>query len=564
MGYNTNTNGMVGTGKKLAVGRIVLWTGKPLSTNRMRTSRRDPSGTGAALKRRIAELQTGLDITRRIGKTLSLNEKRLRSIIEHSPAVIFVKDSRGRYLDINLQFEKLLGLPRETVLGRTDLEIFPHAQATAFRANDRKVFRSGMALEFEESARFVDGDHVSLVMKFPLRQPNGKIYGLCGIATDITPRKTAEQALRLSEERFRLLVADLRNYAIFLIEPDGRVASWNAGAGRLYGYGRDEIMGRNYARFFVPEDLRKGKPARDLKLALKQGRLEEECWRVRKDGSRFWANVITTPIRNEAGELLGFARVLRDLTETREVEDALRQGEEHYRRLFNEARAMQENLRNLSNKILHVQEEERRRISRELHDEVGQSLTAISVMLATLNGTGADNGQFSNKIAAAQRLIEETTETIHRFARELRPALLDELGLLPALRSHIKNFGERTGLQVHLRASPLAETLNSEAKTALFRVTQESLTNIAKHARASRVDIDLRKSGGNIRLQIADNGQSFAAEARKAGGREQRLGLLGMEERVRLVNGKFTIRSAPDSGTTVQVTIPLQTARNPG
>jgi signal transduction histidine kinase len=225
---------------------------------------------------------------------------------------------------------------------------------------------------------------------------------------------------------------------------------------------------------------------------------------------------------------------------------------------------MQENLRNLSNKILHVQEEERRRISRELHDEVGQSLTAISVMLATLNGTGADNGQFSNKIAAAQRLIEETTETIHRFARELRPALLDELGLLPALRSHIKNFGERTGLQVHLRASPLAETLNSEAKTALFRVTQESLTNIAKHARASRVDIDLRKSGGNIRLQIADNGQSFAAEARKAGGREQRLGLLGMEERVRLVNGKFTIRSAPDSGTTVQVTIPLQTARNPG
>ncbi|HEY3760718.1 MAG TPA: PAS domain S-box protein [Verrucomicrobiae bacterium] len=525
----------------------------------MPTSRRKPFGNGAALKKRIAELQAELDVARQIGKALSLNEKRLRAIIEHSPAVIFVKDCRGRYLDINPQFERLFGLSRRVVLGRTDTEIFPRAQAAAFRANDREVFRSGMALEFEECARYVDGAHVSVVMKFPLRRPNGKIYGLCGIATDITPRKVAEQALRLSEERFRLLIADVRNYAIFLVEPDGRVASWNAGAGRLFGYGRDEIVGRNYERFFVPEDIQAGKPVRDLKRALKQDRLEEECWRVRKDGTRFLANVITTPIRNEAGELLGFARVLRDLTETREVEDALRQGEEHYRRLFNEAQAMQENLRSLSNKILHVQEEERRRMSRELHDEVGQSLTAISVMLATLNNSGAGNGQISQKIATAQRLIEETTETIHRFARELRPALLDELGLLPALRSHIKNFSERTGLAVHLHAKPVAETLDSETKTALFRVTQESLTNIAKHARASRVDIDLRKSGGNILLRIADNGRSFPAEGRKPGGREQRLGLLGMQERVRLVNGKFSIQSSPAHGTTVQVTVPLRT-----
>jgi signal transduction histidine kinase len=223
---------------------------------------------------------------------------------------------------------------------------------------------------------------------------------------------------------------------------------------------------------------------------------------------------------------------------------------------------MQDNLRDLSNKLLHVQEEERRRISRELHDEVGQSLTAISVMLATLNSHEPGDDLFAQKIDSMQRLIEETTEAIHHFARELRPAMLDELGLLPALRSHFKNYSKRTRLPVHFHASPQAEKLGSEKKTALFRVAQESLTNVAKHAQASRVEVSIRISGGQVRMEIADNGKSFHVDGKRSGKRNQRLGLLGMEERVRLINGKFTVQSVPGRGTTVRVTIPFSEAQD--
>src|SRR5262249_22027527 len=161
-----------------------------------------------------------------------------------------------------------------------------------------------------------------------------------------------------------------------------------------------------------------------------------------------------------------------------------------------------------SNQILHVQEEERKNISRELHDEVGQHLTAISVMLATLKHNGAANNEdLSRRIAGTQRLLQVTMETVHNFARELRPAILDDLGLLPALRSSLNAFGARTGLRVRFRGNASAEKLPNEEKTVLFRVAQESLTNVAKHAHASRVQIALRKFDGGIYMEVADNGK---------------------------------------------------------
>src|SRR5712671_5850928 len=159
-----------------------------------------------------------------------------------------------------------------------------------------------------------------------------------------------------------------------------------------------------------------------------------------------------------------------EITGRKRVERALRRSEQHYQRVFNEAQAMQESLRNLSNKILSTQEEERRRISRELHDEVGQSLTAISVTLATLKNNGAAGA--AAKLAGAQRLLRETMEAVHDFARELRPAMLDELGLLPALRSYLKGFAGRTGLRVHFRGNLIAEKLADDQKTVVFRIVQ--------------------------------------------------------------------------------------------
>jgi signal transduction histidine kinase len=225
---------------------------------------------------------------------------------------------------------------------------------------------------------------------------------------------------------------------------------------------------------------------------------------------------------------------------------------------------MEESLRRLSNQVLSAQEEERKRISRELHDEVGQALTAVSVTLATLkSGDAALPAAVDSKLAEAQRLLRETMETVHGFARELRPSVLDELGLLPALRSYLKAFANRTGLRVRFESHSAAEELGPDKKTVLFRVAQESLTNVAKHAQATQVALTLRKVPKGISMEVADNGKSFRAQDRRraqggAGG-QRRLGLLGMQERVRLVNGDFTIVARPSVGTRIKVTVPLQT-----
>ena len=253
-----------------------------------------------------------------------------------------------------------------------------------------------------------------------------------------------------------------------------------------------------------------------------------------------------------------------EIKERKRAEAALRQSETHYHRLFNEAQAMQESLRELSNKILRAQEEERKRISRELHDEVGQSLTAISVALTTLNNAGAwDSGASSQNLAQTQSLLQETMKTVHGFARDLRPAMLDELGLLPALRSYLKAFASRTGLRIEFCANPIAEQLDGDAKTVLFRIAQESLTNVTKHAQAGAVEVIIQKLKDGICMEVADDGKLFPSDPTDSGKHAGRLGLLGMQERVRLVNGQFSIKSQPGKGTRVRVTIPLNLPGRP-
>jgi len=227
-----------------------------------------------------------------------------------------------------------------------------------------------------------------------------------------------------------------------------------------------------------------------------------------------------------------------------------------------ELAALSRDLRRLSSQVLHVQEAERKRISRELHDEVGQALTVLNTNLGMLQRNGTvDGALLKKKIADTQMLLAQTMETVHRFARELRPAILDELGLLPALRSYLRNFAERTGLRVRFAASPEAERLNDDQKTVVYRVAQESLTNVAKHAHASRVTVSLRKVSRGLQVEIKDNGNAFEVDQQLSSEGRKRLGLLGMRERVRLVNGRFAVKSRPGKGTTVSVEIPFKAGR---
>ncbi|HKQ98248.1 MAG TPA: sensor histidine kinase [Candidatus Polarisedimenticolia bacterium] len=198
-------------------------------------------------------------------------------------------------------------------------------------------------------------------------------------------------------------------------------------------------------------------------------------------------------------------------------------------------------------------------ISRELHDEIGQILTGITVRLAALKRDAAVGASgLEKRLAGTQRLLEKTIRIVHQFARELHPPILDDLGLIPALGALVRRFGKRTRLPIRFSASAAVERLGIDARTVLYRVGQESLTNVAKHARATRVRVDLRTSGRNVHLTIHDDGRSFRADRALSAGKVTRLGLLGMRERVEMVGGVFSVVSAQGRGTTVRARIPMR------
>ena len=205
----------------------------------------------------------------------------------------------------------------------------------------------------------------------------------------------------------------------------------------------------------------------------------------------------------------------REITQRKAVEEALRKSQHHYSQLLAKSDRLQEQLRRLSRQILSAQEDERRRISRELHDVIAQTLTGINIRLATLKKEAAINTKgLDRNIARTQRLVEKSVNIVHQFARELRPAVLDDLGLIPALHSFMKNFTARTGVRTRLTAFAGVEQLDTARRTVLFRVAQEALTNVARHAQASRVDVSIQKLPDGICMNINDDGKSFRWSAR--------------------------------------------------
>ena len=247
-----------------------------------------------------------------------------------------------------------------------------------------------------------------------------------------------------------------------------------------------------------------------------------------------------------------------EITQRKAVEEALKNSERHYSQLLAKSDHLQQQLRRLSRQILTAQEDERKKISRELHDVIAQTLTGINVRLTALKKEAAVNTKgLDRNITRTQRLVQRSVNIVHRFARELRPAVLDDLGLIPALHSFIKSFAAQTGVHTRLTASAGVEQLDTARRTVLYRVAQEALTNVSRHARASHAQVNIQKLDGAICMKIIDNGKGFRVEGLSHDKSNKRLGLLGMRERVEMVNGRFAIESAPGNGATIQAQIPL-------
>jgi len=365
-------------------------------------------------------------------------------------------------------------------------------------------------------------------------------------------KKYAMNQLQYSDEIFRLLVEGVEDYAIFLLDPTGKVSTWNQGAERIKGYKAQEIIGQHFSRFYPREAIESKWPDRELEIASKEGRYTDEGVRVRRDGSTFWAHVVITALRDDAGELRGFSKVTRDLTERREFEERTRQLNKELKGRINqlmESQRMVElrtlELQKLSAELMRVQDEERRRISRALHDELGQELAALKIDLDIQNSDG-------QKLAPAIETVERALSKVRNVSYLLHPPLLDESGLLPALHWYFDGLKKRSELRITFDYMPrVFPRLSSELETTVFRIIQEALTNVYRHSGSEDARIDISQEIDRVRLRIRDFGKGIGPAAGTTG-----VGISGMKERVRQLNGELRVSRA-EPGTLVEAIIPL-------
>jgi signal transduction histidine kinase len=229
----------------------------------------------------------------------------------------------------------------------------------------------------------------------------------------------------------------------------------------------------------------------------------------------------------------------------------------HYEQLLKNSETHQTQLRRLSRQLLCAQEDERRRISRELHDVIAQTLTGINIQLATLKLQSCNDPKVMlRSIKNTQRLVEKSVAIVHQFACELRPAVIDVLGLVPALQNYLTKFSARTGIHSSIKSSSPLTNLEVAQCTCLFRVAEEALTNVARHSNAHHVIIRLSKVKSMITMTIHDNGKSFCVPTAAQNQSGKHLGLLGMRERVEMMGGSFRIESCPNHGTKISAKIP--------
>jgi signal transduction histidine kinase len=271
------------------------------------------------------------------------------------------------------------------------------------------------------------------------------------------------------------------------------------------------------------------------------------------EGKKLWITTRLTPQFNSAGDVITVLGVSNDTTKRKIMETDLKD-------LVKTLKDQRKSLQILSREVINAQETERQRISHDLHDDIGQSLTAISLNLEAINIDIKNKAEMKNRINDSHKLVQKTIDDVHRFAYALRPPIIDDLGLIPALQSHAADFQERTGIAVTIKGDKAVEKLSVEIKNVLFRVFQEGMNNVTKHAEASAVTITLVVEDNSINFIISDNGKGFDTNQVPKISEKGFLGLQGAEERLKLVGGSLQLKSNSKSGTTLIMRAPYAKA----
>ncbi len=467
-------------------------------------------------------------------EALALSEEKYRDLFENAKDAIYVHDLEGKYISVNRAAEKLSGYTRDEILGKHFADFVAPEYLEDVRENICSKLRRQTETAYELEVIAKDGRRVPLELNSNVIWKNGVGVGIQGVARDITERKRIEDALRQSEEQYRELVENI-NDIIYATDDKGIITYISQAVERTIGVSASDIIGQPFTKFLHPEDELFAlhnfqQSASGISEAL-------EFRVVDKAGGIRWVRKSSRPIFH-GDQFMGTRGLVTDITE----------------RKHDEASRMQ-----LLRRLVTAQEEEQRRLSRELHDQTGQSLAALMLGLKSIEDSDQLRETARNRLRQLQELTNQLAHDVHNLAADLRPTALDDLGLHTALSNYLEEWSDRTKIRADFHCNGLIkERLPRQIETAVYRIVQEALTNVVKHANAQNASVILEYRGNRVQAIIEDDGIGFDAERMlSATNEDRRLGLVGMQERVALLEGDLNIESTPASGTTVIIHIPV-------
>jgi len=524
------------------------------------------------LRQRVGHLEALEDERKKMEDELL----RLSRAVEQSPATVVITDSEGLIEYVNPKFVRLTGYTAAEAIGQNPRILKSGKHPPEFYRELWRTITRGEEWRGEFLNRKKNGDlYWEFASISPIKNDKGVITHFVGVKEDITERKRTEEELRDSEERFRDLYENAPNAYFSISARNGSILRCNAAALHLLGYNRDSLTkmkafdlyadtphGKPKAKIIF-ERFRGGESIRDVEMEMK-----------RKDGQPIWISLTVEPVRDGNGHVIESRSMVMDISERKRAEEALQKAnavleqrveertadlKEEIREREQAEKALRESegrLRSLSSQLLAAQENERKRIALELHDSLGQTLSALKFSVENSLRHIEDSNLNACAVALSNvvPMIQESIGEVRKIAMDLRPSILDDLGILSTISWFCREFQSiYSGIHIDQEIDVEEEAVPKALKITVYRIVQEALNNVAKHSKADRVQLFLKQRGRMIELAIQDNGRGFDPDEMLSVESSQRgLGLISMRERTELSGGSFSIESGGETGTVVR------------
>jgi len=502
---------------------------------------------GAGGKKEFICMDVDITDRKRADEALRESEQKYRFLIENVGTSVTFWDPNGKLLLVNQAGARAMSSTPEALVGRSLHDFVSRDYAEKLLSRHRRVLELDAGAQYEDQIEIKKGKRWYRSILQPVKHPDGKPIGVQVVSHDITDLMEAERELMDRDARLRLMV---RQIPAIIWTTDNELrftSSVGAGLGSL-NLRPDEVVGKTLYDYFGTND------PDFMPIAMHRRSLQGEPTSYElKWGQGVWEAQIE-PLRDETGEIIGCLAIALDISERKRTEE--------------EIKSSRAQLRRLARRLHEVREEESAAISREIHDELGQALTGFKLNLSWVErrcepdfGSG-DTKEIINKIRRMYVDIDSTIESVRKIAAQLRPRILDDMGLLGAIEWKLQDFENSTGVKCRINQVGLGDgesRLDSPRSTAVYRIFTETITNVGRHAEATRVDVELRSGGGMFMLEVRDDGRGMPRDELKE---PKGLGILGMRERAQAFGGDVDIDSDPGKGTSVRVLIPVGKARN--